>query len=341
VRILFVHPACRFAIWDVARGYRAALGRLLGEESFKDYYLDRHLSYHLRALEVNAPKEVAADQAFVAKLASENILNEAIYHDAQMVFIVSGLNTHPIALKALEKVGIPAAVLLTENPYDDEPQAEWVANYPAMKVFTHERFSAETRGWTYLPHAYDPAVHRPVEPDPAQACDVLLVGTGWRERQYFLESTDWTGIKLRVVGPSSAWPALTERSPIWKHFVNEPVDNATIAPRYAAAKICLNFHRRHPHAYSPNPRAYEIAGCGAFQLSDPRPGVTDLFGGAVPIFNSPEELGSLVRYYLKNDEERRTFAAASMKRVQLETFDTRAVELLAHLRRQVPSLQEA
>ena len=332
MKILFIHPACRFAIWDVARGYRAALGRLLGEESLKDYYLDKRLAYHMNALRLNGAEVAANDKWIVSKFASETAVCEALYFDADMVFIVSGLNLHAGLLSMLDKTKMPTAVLLTENPYDDEPQKQWIANYPAMKVFTHERFSAEQWGWNYLPHAYDPAVHRPVEPDPTEECDVLLVGTGWRERQYFLECVDWAGIKLRIVGPWDAWPAMTEGSPLAKYFVGEAVDNATIAPRYASVKICLNFHRRHPDAWSPNPRAYEIAACGAFQLSDPRPGVIDLFGPSVPIFDSPERLGELVRHYLRNEDERRRLAAASRDLVANETFDKRAGRLLERLR---------
>ena len=319
---------------------------MLGEESIRDYYLDKHLSYHLKALEVvdsESGTSIAKDQAFVSRMATENVLNEAVYFGADLVFVVSGLNFHPIALTSLEKVGIPAAVYLTENPYDDVPQREWCSNYPSMAVFTHERISSEREGWTYLPHAYDPAVHRPVEPDPKFNCDVLLVGTGWRERQYFLEAVNWTGIHLYVAGPKEAWPALTERSPIWTSFHAEPVDNATIAPRYAAAKICLNFHRRHPDAWSPNPRAYEIAACGAFQLSDPRPGVTDLFGETVPIFDSPEALERLVRQYLEEGPVRRCLANKSRDLVKNETFDERAKQLVAVLvdRFNLPWLQEA
>lgn len=348
MKILMVHPACRLAIWDVARGYRSALGRLLGDASIQDYYLDRRLSYHIRALEANeaanaCPKGASKDQYLVSKLASETIIHEALCAEADLVFIVSGLNLHPICLKLLERVGIPAAILLTENPYDDDPQREFVSNYPSMAVFTHERFSAEKEGWLYLPHAYDPAIHRPVEADPAHACDVMITATGWRERQAFLESVDWSGINLRVVGPKDAWPAMTEASPIWKSYHDEAVDNAKIAPRYAAAKICLNFHRQHPDAWSPNPRAYEIAGCGAFQLSDPRQGVTALFGESVPVFDSPESLGNMVRQYLNDEPLRTRLAAESHRRVQQETFDERAkvlIEILAD-RFKLPWLQEA
>ena len=342
MKILFVHPACRLSIWDVARGYRAALGKIIGDANIKDYFLDRRLTYHIKAAEAVAPPAVSKDQALMSRFASETVLNEALYFGADLVLIASGLNLHAIALWELEKVGIPAAVILTECPYDDAPQREWCSTYPAMQIFTHEKISSEREGWDYLPSAHDPNVHHPVD-GIDKTIDVLMVGTGWRERQLFLEEVDWTGIRLKILGPKAAWPAMTEESNIWPFFEDVAVDNRKIAPLYAASKICLNFHRRHQTAWSPNPRAYEIAACGAFQLCDPRPGVKELFGETVPIFGSPQELGQQVRHYLANDDERNRLAALSRERVKNETFDERAKVMLESVqsRFNLPWLQEA
>lgn len=325
MRVLFVHPAARMSIWDVARGYRRALGQLLGDASIKDYYLDRHLAYHARAV----PRAVAEDHALMARLASENVLNEALYFRADLVVVMSGLNLHPIPIAMLGRAGIPVAVYLTESPYDDEVQAAWLeetrktGDDPQILVCTNERSSA-ARGWSFLPLAYDPLVHYPIAPDPAEACDVLFVGTGWQERQRFLEAVDWSGLTLKICGPKGAWPELTEQSPLWSSFVDGVVDNETIAPRYAAAKVCLNFHRQSPTALSANPRVYEIAACGAFQLCDRRPDVVAQFGESVPTFDSAAQLGDLARYYVAHEHERRRLAAAAHRRVAPDTFDARA-----------------
>lgn len=328
MRILFVTPAAEMSISDVARGYRSALERQ-GHE-IRDYNLRARYAYHTKAM----PPEAAADPALLARMACENIVTEAMMHKSEYVIIVSGLNVHPIALWLLGKVNIPAAVVFTESPYDDESQAQWadLSHVDAsvnITIFTNDQFSARAYSWRYLPPAYDPAVHRPVDPDPDEECDVLMIGTGWGERQAFLEAVDWTGIKLHIYG---LWPEMGENkppSPLDPFYTPLLIDNLNIAKFYASAKININFHRRHPKASTPGPRVYELAACGAFQLSDPRPGLNELLGDSVPTFDSPGRLGDLIRYYLQRPDERVRMAAESRKRVMDQTFDHRAADLMA------------
>ena len=329
MRILFVWPAAEFSIWDVARGYRSALERQ-GHE-IQDYFLNKHFAYHRGAL----PKEVKDNQTVLSKMASEGVLNQALYHQSDLVVIISGLNLHPVSLWLLEQVKLPIAVVFTESPYDDENQNRWLTERPVnrgdmlatTKAFTNDKFSAERFGWTYLPCAYDKTVHFPVEPQDDEKCDVVLVGTGWKERQGFLEAVNWSGIELRLYG---VWPDLKERSPLFKFLRPLMVNNESVKKLYASAKVCLNFHRRHPEAVSINPRAYELAACGAFQLSDPRPGVFELFGDSVPTFDSPEKLEELVRYYIDpaHEQERLVKADQAKRCVVDETFDRRATDLI-------------
>lgn len=325
MRILFVHPAAAMSISDVSRGYRSAFERQ-GHE-IRDYHLRNRFDYHTRAL----PEEVANDPVILSRQSSENILIEAMYHDAELVIIVSGLNVHPVALWLLAKKGIPAAVILTESPYDDESQKDWAdmtrvgVEGADIHILTNDRFSAMRFGWTLLPPAFDPAIHRPVTPNPDDACDVLMVGTGWRERQAFLEAVDWSGIDLRLYG---VWPDITADSPLHQFYRPLVVDNARIAEMYCSARICLTFNRRSSNALTPGPRTFELAACGAFQLSDPRRDAVTMFGGSVPTFDSPEQLGHLVRHYLAQPAERKSLAEKAMSLVQNETFDNRAAAFM-------------
>lgn len=335
MKILFVHPAAEISISDVARGYRFALERA-GHE-IRDYLMLSRMQYHTNAL----PPEIRSDRALLARQASENIVVEALYHEADLVLIVSGLNVHPVALWLLGKVGIRAAVILTESPYDDESQKQWsdlthVGSTVDLTIFTNDQFSAERFGWHLLPPSFHPATHRPVEPVAEDVCDVLMVATGWRERQAFLEAVDWTGINLKLFG---VWPGLNNNpdSPIYQYYNPLVVSNEHIASMYCSARICINFHRRSPVAKTPGPRIFETAACGAFQLSDPREGLEEMFGWSIPTFDSPERLGELVREYLKDPLARKTAANEAMMRVQSHTFDHRAADLIAAV--QLPALQ--
>lgn len=326
MRILFVWPVATFSIWDVARGYRSAFARIVGADNVRDYHLNTRSDHHRRAL----PVPQNTDPVTVSRLASETVVCEAIYFDADVVFVVSGLNFHPIALDALRKIGVHAAAILTESPYDDEPQAEWASVYPGMTVFTNEVISANKYLWNYIPHSYDPMVHRPVT--PSGSCDVLMCGTGWPERQRLLESMSWDGIDLRLLG---IWPDVNQDSPLFPFVHQACIDNLKMPEIYAGAKICLNIHRGHPEARSLNPRAYEVAACGAFQISDYRQEIDAVFGDSVPVFTSAADLEYLIRFYLTYDDERKFRSLVARERVFDCTFDERASGMIETIQRDI------
>jgi spore maturation protein CgeB len=330
MRILFVWPVATFSVWDVARGYRSAFAKIVGEENIRDYNLNTRSDHHRRALP--APQNI--DPVTVSRLASETVVCEAIYFDADVVFIVSGLNFHPVALNALRKIGIHVATILTESPYDDDPQLEWTSVYPEMSIFTNELISAKRYGWEYVPHSYDPEIHKPVP--PSKSCDVLMCGTGWVERQKVLEAVDWEGIDLRLMG---LWPSIEPHMKLAPYVHQGCIDNLQMPAIYAGAKICLNIHREFQGAMSLNPRAYEVAACGAFQISDYRKEIDFVFGDSVPVFYNPDDLGRLIRHYLANDGDRVTCAITAKINVNNCTFDHRAEQVIDKIRRDLKAHQ--
>lgn len=319
MRILFVHPVTSMSVGDVARGYRSALARL--NHDIQDYHMGSRFAYHKRAL----PEEMR-DPEVIARCVSENILNEALYHRADVVLIVSGLNVWPGALWLLGQVGIPAAVIFTESPYDDEFQKQWadlthVNSKVDLTFFTNDRFSSLKHGWNLIAPAFDPEIHRPVAAQPEHACDVLMVGTGWPERQAFLEKVDWAGIDFQLHG---LWTGIDEYSKLKPFYKPGIIDNKKIAEMYCSAKINININRVNQDAMTPGPRVYELAACGAFQVSDPRVDMVNLFGKSIPTFTCPEELNDLIHYYLDHEHERKVCAAGALDAVLSETFDNRA-----------------
>jgi spore maturation protein CgeB len=202
----------------------------------------------------------------------------------------------------------------------------------------------ETR---YIKHAYDPARHEPRLPDPSQgirtgeprtpAHDVVFVGTGFEERIEQLTAVDWEGIDLGLYGN---WTLLGSRHKLRKFVRSGPISNEQTAALYRAAKIGLNLHRssqtygrgvRHIQgAESINPRAYELAACGVFQIADYRAELEETFGDAVPTF-VPGHLEDTLRAYLADTQARRYAARQARERVHSHTFAARAAQLLADL----------
>lgn len=324
-RILFVWSSAEFSTWDVARGYRAALERRR-EFVLRDYRLYARMRYHAKAL-----GERADNVDLLSRIASEGIIVEALKHRADLVFIVSGMALHPDAVWYLRRVGIPAAVLFTESPYDDGKQREFHAVYPDMICFTTERTSA-VGGWRYLAHAYDPDIHYPRT--AGSHCDVLFIGTLWRERIQLLEAVDWSGIALKLIGTWVAPPAPAE-SPLQRFYSDHCVRNDEAPGYYASAAVCLNPFRAHSRAESLNPRAYELAACESFQMLDHRAEIEDVFGkdGSCSVVTfTADSLEERIRYWLAHEAERKELAKLARAAVRPHTFDARLDALLGHLK---------
>jgi hypothetical protein len=239
----------------------------------------------------------------------------------------------------LRRAGIPVVVLFTESPYDDEQQQKIL---PFVRMaWTNERSSARD-GVKYLPHAYRPLVHQPTGGDDAEipAHDVVFVGTGFEERLEILRAVDWSGIDLGLYGPS--WSLLGSRARVRQYIRGGAVDNEATAILYRKAKIGLNLYRRSKgfgrhapritEAESLNPRAYELAATGCFTVSERRPEVAEIFGSLVPTFETPEELGAILRRWLADDEGRARTRAALPGAVIGHDWQARAAQIESDLR---------
>lgn len=307
MRILVGYPPSEFSVGDYVRGYLRAL-RAAGHE-VKEYV----------PVNTDMPKR---------QMISERLFLEAIYFHADLVVLPCGMAFGPLALQLLRRGGFRTVALHTESPYQDGEQRQWASYYPDLLNCTHEKVSADRYGWHYLPHAYDPAFHFPVAPDPDEACDVLLIATGWQSRIDLLEQIDWTGIRLSLRG---TWTRMRTDSSLRPFYREGSVMNDQTPKLYASAAICLNLHRGDPDAVSLNPRAYELAACGAFQISDDRAELTRLFGSCVPVFRSAQELERLIHYYLDRPEHRQACVDIARRQVHRETFDARVSSLLAYV----------
>jgi len=187
---------------------------------------------------------------------------------------------------------------------------------------------------------------------------VAYVGSGFSRRQRYLEAVDWTGIDLRLYGywpflmptvnpeDSVRGPDGNEvnRDEYFNHLIpREPsvlapytrasmIDNAFTARIYRGAAIGINLHRTERwnnnadividagEAYSMGPRGVELAACGTFQISDFRQEIVDVFGDTVPLHDSPESLGRLIRKYLADPSLRESLARQQHEAIKGRTF---------------------
>ncbi|MCC7372530.1 MAG: glycosyltransferase [Chloroflexi bacterium] len=345
LRLLLVHPGADWSTADVFDGYRAALLDLGHTAAAFNLHVrlaraDAWLTWNWRRAGKPDPKPSRGD---VYYLAGCDVVSAALQGNVDWVVIFTGSYLHPDTLVQLRRAGRRVALVLTESPYEDDWQRRIIPY--ADVVFTNERASVNALRTTtpnvyYLPHAYDPARHRPdLADDPdVPAHDVVFVGTGFPERLEALAAVDWTGIDLGLYG---TYELLGSRSKLRQYVRDGVIDNARAAALYRKAKIGLNLyrqsvtcHRESPRilgAQSMNPRAFELAACGAFQISDARAEVAEVFGGLVPTFTDPAELGALVRRWLADDAGRAAIRAAVPERIARSTFAHRAAQVAAFL----------
>lgn len=282
----------------------------------------------------------AADLSYHASIGA---LEMALRHHVDVVVVVSAMLLHPDVLFMMKAAGLRVAVLFTESPYDHASEMKvaqivdggWTNERSVVKAF-----QAVNPHFGYLPHGWDPLVHRTDTPmdSSVPAHDVVFVGTGFQERYRWFNSIDWTGIDLGLYG---SWNAAFLNKHVRKCLRGGPVENERTALLYRQAKIGLNLYRTSQgwgpdapsiaHAESVNPRAYELAACGTFFLSEYRSESAEVFGDAVPMFRSPIEAAALIRLWLADDAGRRRMAAALPATVAEASWMHRTTTVLGDL----------
>jgi len=187
----------------------------------------------------------------------------------------------------------------------------------------------------YVPTGCDPEIHRPVpltvEEQVAYGCDVSFAGAGYPNRvQMFKGLTDYS---FRIWGVD--WDVL-ELQPHLRR-VGERFTPEDFARIVAGSKINLNLHSSvvsdgvDAKADAVNPRVFEIAACGGFQLCDPCAGLAELFDfdTELPVYRTLPELRRKLDHFLAHPEEREAIARRARERALREhTYRHRAQRML-------------
>ncbi|MCB0352948.1 MAG: glycosyltransferase [Bdellovibrionales bacterium] len=191
----------------------------------------------------------------------------------------------------------------------------------------------------YLPVACDPAVHAPLrlteDEKKRWGSPVSFVGAGYHNRQQMFASL--AELPFKIWG--TEWP---ECKP-FDGMVQEKGRRLTpeeYVKIFNATTININLHSSterdgvDPNGDFVNPRTFELASCGAFQLVDERSLLTECFepGKEVVTFHSRADLVEKIHYYLKHDDERAKIARAGQERVLRDhTYHSRLREMLSFI----------
>lgn len=345
MKLLVVHPGASYSTHDVYVALYQAL-EAQGHE-LHGYLLDSRiervgswLNYLWRKAGKPDPRPSASDVIYRASLEA---LERALRWEVDGALVISAMYFHPATFILMRRAGIKTGLVFTESPYDDN--AQFRTAELADVCWTNERSSVRMLRYSnpqthYLAHGYNAAAHASVGEvdDDVPEHDVVFVGSCFSERVEALSAVDWSGIDFGLYGE---WRGLPARHKLRQYVRGGITDNRVALELYRRAKIGLNLYRlsmgfernapRVARADSLNPRAYDLAATGAFQISDARAEVADVFGDSVPTFNRPDQLEGLLRHYLADADARRTHADEARRRVKPHTYAARAAQLTAQL----------
>ena len=240
----------------------------------------------------------------------------------------------------LAKQGIVSAFWYVENwrhlPYwkDIAPYYDYFFHIQPGD-FEEQLEAAGCHNHAFVQTACAPEVHKPValseKEHQCYDCDISFAGAGYYNRlQMFSGLTDYD---FKIWGVD--WYK-RELAPLvvdgGRRFSSEEFMKIV-----AASKINLNLHSSTTNEAidtkcdAINPRVFEIAAAGGFQLCDPAVGLDQFFDfeTELPVYHDLAELREKIDYFLAHPEERAAFAKRAQEHILAEhTYTKRAQQML-------------
>jgi len=279
-----------------------------------------------------------------------DLLSETLWQDVQtyqphIVFFVAQSPFTQMLAKELAQAGIVSIYWFVEDFRRMQYWKEVCNTFDYFFMIQRGEFEKllETtcrKTWGWFPVAAEPSVHKPItlsSDDKALfASDISFMGAAYPNRVNFFKQFKKANLKL--------WGTGWSESEI-SHY-NIPLGDQRITPEqsniiYQATKININLHSAN-YGYMEdtifdtigdfvNPRTFEIAACGGFQLVDDRIAIKELFetDKEIVCFSSVEEAKDKANFYLKNDSLRQEIALAAQKKVlQFHTYQHRVEKMI-------------
>ncbi len=287
----------------------------------------------------------------LTRLLGRGVVAKAKAMRAQLVFFLAQAPGTVDTLQSLRNESIASAMWFVE---DAELANWWPQVAPHYDVFFHIQGDAFTnrlqnaraRHAHYLPVAADPEVHKPLdlsqEAQTRFGSDLSHVGAGYfNRRRFFLNLLKYD---FRLWG--NEW----DDAPGLANAVQEMGRRVTTEETvkiFNATKININLHSStytqgiNPQGDFVNPRTYELAVSGAFQLVDHRSLLADQFeaGKEVAVFHDLDECHALINHFLSHPDEAESMANAARERVMREHTYTHRMDEAIQVIRQHAAIQ--
>ena len=295
-----------------------------------------------------ALKHITRDQAAQGRLSGEclKFLGEILVAKVRefrpdLVFFLAQAPVDPGLLRRLKGEGPLLVYWFVEDcqvfPY-------WRDLAPEVDIFftiQRDPWLAELRRLgvsraAFLPLAADPEVYRPLALTPEEhkryGAAVAFVGAGYLNRREFFQGL--LDFDFKIWG--SDWQL---NSPLGPYIQNQGarVSEDEAVKIFNASRINLNLHSSpyhlgiNPEGDYLNPRVFDLAAAGAFQLVDHRAQLAEFFAPEVEVatFGSLAEVREKIDFFLAHEDLRRQVAAAGRARLLRDhTYAVRLTQAL-------------
>ncbi|MBO4369165.1 MAG: glycosyltransferase [Desulfovibrio sp.] len=273
-----------------------------------------------------APEHCAQLEHSFLQLVSQAIFAHVQSFEPHLVFALAQAPLSKNLLTRLKRIGIRCAMWFVEDYQLFQYWKLYAPLYDAFFVIQKEPFltllaDAGQKNALYLPMAALPTFHKKAELTPEErrfyGSDIAFLGAGYPNRRMAFRPL--AGKNFKIWG--SDWD---DESLLANNIQKEGqrVSAEEGIKIYSASTINLNLHSSvHTdslvsHGDFVNPRTFELASMGVFQLVDERRLLPELFpADCIATFSHVDEMYEKIEHYLHAAEERDAFCHKAQERV--------------------------
>jgi spore maturation protein CgeB len=244
-----------------------------------------------------------------------------------------GFDVSRESLQWMRGRNLPSACWWINDPFQFQRSARKAPYYDFVfsnsSVCPGQYLEAGASHAHFLPTACAPGVHRPRPPEERYRSDVCFAGDWSALRERMMEALVGR-FRVRIFGPWSK--KLAPGSALRPSLVDGFFSPDEMAAMFSSAAVVLNLHTwfgEHDHGL--NPRLFEAAGCGAYQLVDWKREIPELFDvpGEIVCYRALDEIPALVEAALADPARTRAIAENAQRRAHRDhTYRVRMQALL-------------
>lgn len=301
----------------------------------------------LKGLRVTADRLGQLENGFL-QVVSQAILAKVETFEPDLVLCLAQAPMSRQALKRLRRDGVATAMWFVEDFRLFTYWRAFAPYYDYFAVIQRDHLLDELAvmgvdGALYLPLAALPSFHAPLELSSLEqrryGADVAFLGAGYPNRRVAFRQL--THLDFRIWGTEWDGDAVLARHVQQAGARISPEEAVKV---YNATRINLNLHSS-VQAQTlvaggdfVNPRTFELAAIGAFQLVDRRSLMDELFDyDELATFDDMEDLREKIDHFLANPEERAAYSARARVRVLRDhTYRQRMETLIGFVREHRP-----